>query len=122
MNIVLIISWLRFFSYFLVINLISRLTITFIRMLKEAFPFIIIIACYMILMTTVFSTLFNSANPDEVDEYSTVGKTLITLLHYMVAKFEDKDMGNFQTSYTLLYMFHVIISNVFMVNFIAAII
>ena len=46
-------------------------------------------------MTTVFATLFNSANPEEVDEYSTVGKSLLTLLHYMVAKFDDKDMQNF---------------------------
>lgn len=95
MNVILIISWIRFFSYFLVINLISKLAITFFRMLKEAVPFIIIVCCYMILMTTVFTTMFNSANPEEVDEYKTLDSTLYNLFNFMVGEYDQLDMKNF---------------------------
>lgn len=58
MIVVLVISWLRFFSYFLTVSAISKVTITLFSMLKETLSFLIILGCYLILMTTIFATLF----------------------------------------------------------------
>lgn len=71
MILVLIISWFRFFSYFLVVSHISKLTITLFRMIKEAVAFMIIVCSYMLLMTAVFGTLFKSVN----ESYATLPKT-----------------------------------------------
>jgi hypothetical protein len=65
MIVVLIVSWLRFFSYFLVIRNVSKITLTLFMMLKEAMNFMLIIACYFIIMTTVFATLFKDADTDD---------------------------------------------------------
>jgi hypothetical protein len=58
MILVLIISWLRFFSYFLVVSKISKITLTLFMILSETLYFMMILICYMILMTTDFATLF----------------------------------------------------------------
>jgi hypothetical protein len=65
MIMVLIISWLRFFSYFLVISKISKITLTLFMMLKETINFMLILGCYMILMTTVFATLFRDTETED---------------------------------------------------------
>ena len=65
MIVVLIVSWLRFFSYFLVIRNVSKITLTLFMMLKEAMNFMLILACYFIIMTTVFATLFKDADTDD---------------------------------------------------------
>lgn len=71
-------------------------------------------------MNAIFATLFNSANPEEARYYN-LGWTFIRLFHYMVAQYEYQYlMHNYQTSYMVMYMLHTVISNVFMVNFIAA--
>jgi hypothetical protein len=60
MIIVLMISWVRFFSYFLVINRISKITITLFRMLYGSLSFLVILISYMLVAATVFSTLFRN--------------------------------------------------------------
>ena len=65
MIIVLVISWLRFFSYFLVIKSVSKVTITLFYMLYETVSFMVILVSYLILMTTVFATMFRDVGtPD----------------------------------------------------------
>jgi len=55
---VLTISWLRFFSYFLVITSISRITMSMLEIVNQTIFFMLIFACYFALMVTVFATLF----------------------------------------------------------------
>ena len=67
MILVLIISWLRFFSYFLVITHISKITLTLFMMLKETLYFMLVLGSYMLLMATVFATLFRDCTtPDAI--------------------------------------------------------
>ena len=93
MILVLIISWLRFFSYFLVLNNISKLTITLGRMIKEALGFLVIVSAYMLLMTTVFATLFR--NIETVDNFASLPSTFRTLFDYTIGNINDLDMGNY---------------------------
>ncbi len=85
---VLIISWLRFFSYFLVVSKISKITLTLFMMLRETINFMFILSCYMILMSTVFATLFRDANTtDAIEDYHSVFTTLRALIDYFLANF-----------------------------------
>ena len=62
---VVLVSWLRFFSYFLVIRNISKLMMTLVQMLYDTLSFIFLVICYMTVATTIFSTLFGNANPEQ---------------------------------------------------------
>lgn len=96
MILVLIISFLRFFSYFLVISHISKITLTLFMMLKETVFFMVILGCYLMLMATVFSTLFRDCEtPDAIADYHNMFSTLRALIDYFLANFNVKDMGNY---------------------------
>lgn len=73
---VVIVSWLRFFGYFLVVRSVSKLINTLIRMISDAVSFILIVSSYLLLMSTIFTTLFQSAMPDEYPDISTSIRTL----------------------------------------------
>ena len=123
MIIVLIISWLRFFSYFLVLQHISKITLTLFMMLKETAYFMLILGCYLILMTTVFATLFRDCDtPDAIHSYQNIYTTMRALIDYFLANYSVKDMGpSYNTSHSILYIIHVTISNIFLLNFLVAI-
>lgn len=87
MIIVLVISWLRFFSYFLVVNIISKVTLTLFMMLKETLNFMFILGCYLVLMTTIFATLFRDAQTDDASDYKTLETTLRALIDYFMANY-----------------------------------
>ena len=61
---VVIVSWLRFFAYFLVIRSISKFLNTLIKMIYDAVSFVLIMTSYLLLMGTVFTTLFSKPLPD----------------------------------------------------------
>ena len=58
MIIVLCISWLRFFVYFLVVKPISQLLLTLIAMIWDTVSFMFIISCFILIMASVYTTLF----------------------------------------------------------------
>jgi hypothetical protein len=62
--VVLILSWIRFFSYFLVIRTISKLLLTLFRMITDALSFVFIVFCYILIAATIFTTLFENIDPD----------------------------------------------------------
>jgi hypothetical protein len=43
------------------------------------------------------------------------------LIDYFLANFHNKEMGNYNTSHSVLVIAHVVISNVFLLNFLVAI-
>ena len=121
MIVVLIISWLRFFSYFLVINRISKVTLTLIMMLKETLNFLLILGCYLILMTTIFATLFRDCQTEDAQDYKELMPTLRALIDYFLANYKNKQMANYETSHSVMVIAHVVISNMFLLNFLVAI-
>ena len=54
----MVVSWFRFFGYFLMIRSISKLVMTLIKILYETLNFIFIVVCWLLLMATVFTMLF----------------------------------------------------------------
>jgi hypothetical protein len=60
-------------------------------MLRETVNFMMILSCYMILMTTVFATLFRDAETvDAKEDYHSLFTTLRGLVDYFLANFGVK--------------------------------
>jgi hypothetical protein len=121
--VVLIISWIRFFSYFLVVDTIGKITITLLRMIQETAYFLFIVISYFLLMATIFTTLFR--NSDSTDptapDFSDFFDTLRDLFNYTTGNFGVVEMGNYSNSYGILYIVHTVISNIFLLNYLVAI-
>ena len=62
MILVLATSWLRFFFYFLVVRAISKLLLTLIEMVGDTISFILIVVCFILIMASVFTTLYQDTN------------------------------------------------------------
>jgi hypothetical protein len=58
MIVVLCISWVRFFSYFLVVKNISKLILTLLAMVSDTLSFLFIVCCFILIMASVFTTLY----------------------------------------------------------------
>ena len=58
MNLIMIASWLRYFTYFLIIDKIAKVTLTLFRMFYEILAFLLIIMCYLFIVSALFFSLF----------------------------------------------------------------
>lgn len=121
MILVVCVSWMRYFSYFLSIHLISKMTLTLFRMLIETLSFFVILSCYLILTTTMFATLFRDAVTEDSASYKNLLSTLRDLIDYFTGDYAPKSMANFETSHSVLVIVHVLISNIFLMNYLVAI-
>jgi hypothetical protein len=63
MIIVLAISWLRFFTYFLVVRTISKLLLTLVAMIIDTLSFMFILSCFILICSSIFTTLYQDTNP-----------------------------------------------------------
>ena len=124
---VVIVSWLRFFGYFLVVRSISKLLSTLIKMLFDAVSFVLIMTSYLLLMGTMFTTLFSKPMPEA---YGSISLSLRTLYDALMGTYTyvdavdgmDVDVGDaYKLSNSILTMVHVFISNIFLLNFLVAI-
>ena len=52
------VTWARFLSFFLVIESISKLILTLLKMIVEALTFILVTTSYLYLMIPIFQLLF----------------------------------------------------------------
>lgn len=62
---VLCICWLRFFTYFLVIRDISKLLLILVAMVGDTLAFMFIMCCFILIMSSIFTTLYQDINPDK---------------------------------------------------------
>lgn len=90
-------------------------------MLKETLSFMVILICYLLLMTTIFATLFRDVNTDDASPYKSLSTSFREMTNYFVGNYATKSMANFNTSHSVIYMTHVIISFIFLMNYLVAI-
>lgn len=92
-------------------------------MIQETAYFLFIVCSYFLLMATIFTTLFR--NSDSTDplapDFSSVFYTLRDLFNYTTGNFGVVVMGNYASSYAILYIIHTVISNIFLLNYLVAI-
>jgi len=115
---VLAITWIRFFSYFLVIRDISKLLLTLVAMVTDTLAFILIFACFLIIMSSVFTTLYQDYN---VSKYGDLGKSFRTLFDVALAVYDYDGMGTRNLSHSILLIFVAFLTNILLLNFVIAI-
>lgn len=115
---VLCMSWIRFFSYFLVIRDISKLLLTLIAMITDTLAFIVIVACFLIIAASVFTTLYQDYNEDK---YKNLRTSFRTLFDTSLAVYDYDGMGTRNLSHSILLIFVAFMTNILLLNFVIAI-
>jgi len=114
-----LISWIRFLSFFLVISAISRLIMTLIKMLVSCFTFLFIVVCYLVLMTPIFFILFQETMTACIDPI----RTLVFLYDSYLGAFTYASVQapEYEARWTILLTIHVFLANTFVLNYLVAI-
>ena len=118
MILVLCVSWLRFFCYFLVVRVISKLLLTLIAMISDTLSFMFIVSCFILIMASIFTTLYQDINPDS---FGGLAISVRTLFDAAIGQYSYSGMGNRVLSYSILMIFHVFFSNILLMNYLIAI-
>ena len=87
-------------------------------MIIDALSFILIVSSYLLLMATIFTTLFGGVEPER---YGTISLSLRHLYDAMLGAYEYTEDEDYSVSNGVLTMIHVFLSNVFLLNFLVAI-
>ncbi len=53
-----VVDWMRIFAYFLIVRDISKILLTLYEMLFDTLSFVFLLVCYLIIMGSIFSTLY----------------------------------------------------------------
>lgn len=115
---VVIVSWLRFFGYFLVVRSVSKLLNTLLRMVRDCISFLLLLGSYLLLAATIFTTLFQS---DPTLDYVSISYSLRVLFDATIGAYAYSQQPGYITSDSILTMVHVFISHIFLLNFLVAI-
>lgn len=115
-----IVSWTRFIFFFFVISSMSKLLLTLQEMIKACLNFLVIAICYMLIMAMILGVLFQEQT---VNYYDTI-ITLLTLWDtVLTGAFQalPPDSPYFNEN-NILYVIHVIIGNVYLTNYLIALV
>ena len=104
--------------YFLVVRSISKLLLTIIEMVEDTISFLFIVSCFIIIMSSIFTTLYQDINPER---FGSLTVTVRTLFDAAMAVYNYDGMGGRTLSYSVLMVFHVYFSNVLLLNYLIAI-
>lgn len=104
--------------YCLVVRSISKLVLTLTEMVEDTISFIFIVSCFITIMSSIFTTLYQDINPEK---FGSLLLTIRTLFDAMMGVYSYDGMGGRTLSYSILMIFHVFLSNVLLLNFLIAI-
>jgi hypothetical protein len=113
-----IIQLFRMMSFFLLIESLSKMILTFINMIIDTLPFIFLLGSYMVAMCSVFTSLFQDINPSLFMDFMT---TFGTLFNGMMAAYAHVGAGKDEKMFSIFMLVHVICANVLMLNYLVAI-
>jgi Ion transport protein len=115
---VLCICWLRFFTYFLVIRDISKLLLILIAMIGDTMAFMFIVCCFILIVSSVFTTLYQDTNPDK---FGGLAKTARALFDASIGNYDYDNMGDRELSFSVLQIVFVFFGNILLMNYLIAI-
>lgn len=89
------------------------------RMLIDTMSFIFLSCCYFLIMSTIFTLLFQVPDPDD---YGTLGISFKTLFIAFIGEyFYFDEYPNYAMSYQILIIVHIFLSHIFLMNYLIAI-
>lgn len=115
---VLILSWLRFFIYFLLVREISKMLLTIYEMLADTLSFVFIVVCYLLIVASVFTTLYQDVNPQK---FGGMAFSLKTLYDGAMGVYDYNGMKDREVQFSILQMVHIYFANILLMNFLIAI-
>jgi hypothetical protein len=115
---VLCICWIRFFTFFLVIRDLSKLLLIVVNMLKDTLSFMFILTCFILIMSSIFTTLYQDFYPDKFGGLAMSARFLFdaSIGQYSYDGFEERIL-----SISILLSFHAFTGNVILLNYLIAI-
>jgi hypothetical protein len=113
----MIITWLRFFTLFLLLQRISKLLLTLVRMIETTLSLIIILLGYWVIMATIFTILFQEYLPST---YGSFFLTMRSLFDIAVGDYNYYYLGPMNNTHDVFLMFHAWMTNVFLLNYLIA--
>jgi hypothetical protein len=110
-------TWNRFVSILFVIKSVSKLLMTIFKMLSSAVTFLFILMGYMLIANMVALTLFQ----ESLISHSSGIFSIRTLFDAMQANYSYEISSEYEYVYTGFLFIHIFFSNVFMLNYLVAI-
>lgn len=113
-----IFQYLRAFSFLLLIESLSKMIITFLNMLIDTLPFLMLLCIFILLMMSICATLFQDVNPDMFG-YFTI--SFQSVFDGILAPGAYTGFGEFETLWSVIYQLITLFGNVLMLNYLVAI-
>ena len=115
---VMIVSWARFFLFFLLEKSISKLLLTLVEMVGDTLSFLLLIGWYILVQASIFTTLFQDTLPKN---YGTMILSFRTLFDAGLAVYSYIGMESKEVVHSVLLILHVFLTNVLLLNYLIAI-
>jgi hypothetical protein len=92
---------------------------TLLKMVRDTVGFIFILTCYLFLVSSIFTTLFQG--PEE-EKYGSMSLSMRTMIDDMLANYETENIADSHNfSHAVLLIIHLVISCIFLLNYLIAI-
>jgi hypothetical protein len=115
---VLCLCWLRFFTYFLVIRDISKLLLILVAMIGDTLAFMFIMCCFILIMSSIFTTLYQDINPDR---FGGLAASARNLFDAAIGNYDYDGMDQRILSFSILLVIYVFFGNILLMNYLIAI-
>jgi hypothetical protein len=117
MLVTIIATWMRLIGFFFVMEEFSKLIMTIVEMLSGATTFLLILSFYLIVMSTIAICLFQESSIS----YSNTTYAMRTLFDAMLGMYQYQVQTNHAQAHGVFMMIHIYIANIFMLNYLVAI-
>lgn len=87
-------------------------------MIGDTLSFMFIVSCFILIMASIFTTLYQDVNPDR---YGGLALTVRTLFDAALGEYAYDGMGGRELSHSILLVFHVFFANILLMNYLIAI-
>lgn len=114
----ILLQWIRFYAFFFMISELSKMILTFISMIIGTMSFMFLVFSYLILFSTIFTTLFQDINPGV---YGTFVITSRNMFDGLMASYSYKGFGEDEYLHMVLLILHIMLSNILLLNYLIAI-
>jgi len=110
-------TWMRIMGLSFVIPSLSKLLLTLTAMLSSATTFICIILGYLLVTATIFKALFQESSIAYIDFLFSIR----SMFDYMMGMYVYEVEKEYVIVHTLLLWVHIYIANIFLLNYLVAI-
>jgi hypothetical protein len=109
--------WARFFAILFVVQAVSKLIMTIIKMVGSATTFLFILFIYLLVFSCIMMVLFQESSIN----YSSQIYAIRTLFDAMMGTYDYTIKEEYATMHAVFMMAHIFLAYVFMLNYLVAI-